>query len=222
MKKFLTAFEKPVRIKGYALFMYFLIDDVSSIHKVDQWHDDINKGGILTSRMERKGVYKIEVANVLSGEDTTFRFYLADFSDPENVLTEKILITEKPPRTGVYLRWENDLAGYDYWLFSGNEIDVINARTNDRFHPYKDEIEDETDNFEILRKEFNESIRLFTSFEKCNKEGFKQLARSRKVDMFHKDKWWKVDVSMRDFTISKHQPYGKCSIDVILPKKYVK
>lgn len=211
---------EPCLFTGYPYYVYVLIDDVQGADSIKL----VTAEGTTTlpiTFFTRKGVYELPVP------DTTekifdIKIYAGYSGESDQQIIETIDCISKSKCDGIYMRWENDLAGYDYWLFSGNERDRIRSGTRESFEPFIEDIENETGNFEILKKRFEKTIRVFTSFPKNNAEGFNQLARSRFVEMWHDDKWWKVDVDINSLSVSKFQPYGKCSLDITIPNTYLK
>lgn len=218
MKNFLTAFENPVMFYGYPFRLYVLIDDVQPADDL-QLIADHHTTTYQTSQFEKKGVYELELPDA----DSSFDVHFAGTQAGSSVQLTKTLTCFVQKRCdGIMLRWENEYAGYDYWLFGGNIRDRIRSGTQERFEPFQDDIENETANFELLKKRFEKTQRVFSDFPKSNTEGFYQLSRSRYVEMLYNDTWWKVDVDIHNISMSHFQPYGKCSLDIILPKTYVK
>lgn len=218
MKKFLTAYKNPVLFAGYPFHLYVLVDNISdadNVRLVCTHHTTTYTG----SQFQNKGIYQLPVQDT----SNSFEAYVDAIKDSTTtVLTETLKCLTREKCDGIYLRWENDLGGYDYWLFAGNERDRINSGTRDQFQPFIEDIENKTGNFEIIKKRYDKTIRIFTDFPRNNVEGFEQLSRSRFVEMYYADQWWKVDIDIHTLSISKFQPYGKCAVDIILPQIYVK
>jgi len=123
---------------------------------------------------------------------------------------------------GVYLRWENDDSGMDQWYFDGNTAELPEQTGQEFFDKYLDELVDETQTFEVLDVGYTENKRCKTMFHKDNVEGFKQLLRSKNIEMYKDSLWFKVAVVPEMFVLERFSPYGKLDIQVILPKTYVK
>ena len=123
---------------------------------------------------------------------------------------------------GVYLRWENDYGGMDQWYFDGNNASLPEQTNQEFFDKYLDELVDETQNFEVMDIEYTENLRCKTMFHKDNAEGFKQLLRSKNIEMYKNGDFYTVGVIAEAYTEERLKPYCKLDIQVILPKTYVK
>jgi hypothetical protein len=138
-------------------------------------------------------------------------------------LSELLTIDIQTPCSGgVYLRWENDYGGMDSWYFDGNNSAAIEQSNQEYFHNYVEELADVTKNFETLSLDYGENIRCKTMFDKANAEGFKQLLRSKNIQMYSGGDWYTVAVMAESFILERNKPTGKLDIQVILPKTYVK
>lgn len=123
---------------------------------------------------------------------------------------------------GVFLRWENDMGGMDQWMFDGNTSTDVQISAQEYFEKYVEELVNETTNFELISLEYSEVLKAKTMFDKANAEGFKQLLRSKNVQMLVGATWWTVGVMVDLFILERHKSYGKLNIQVVLPKTYVK
>jgi len=123
---------------------------------------------------------------------------------------------------GVFLRWENDMGGMDQWMFDGNTSTDVQISAQEYFEKYVEELVNETTNFELISLEYSEVLKAKTMFDKVNAEGFKQLLRSKNIQMFVGATWWTVGVVLESFILERHKSYGKLNIQVVLPKTYVK
>lgn len=145
---------------------------------------------------------------------------------PTTYLTEFITVdVQDVCGDGVYLRWVNDYGGVDTWYFSGNKAELPAVENTQYSQKWIDDLLTETENFEVLSKEYKENIRVFTTFRKGNSEGFKQMIRSRQIEMladFDNDTWVRVDVTVESFTVEKQGAYGKIAIQIVLPETYLK
>lgn len=121
---------------------------------------------------------------------------------------------------GIFLRWQNDYGGQDQWYFSGNYAELVQQSNVEYFEPYNDELADLTVNIETVNIDWTETKRVYTFFDKENKEGFKQLLRSKNVQMYDSGEWVNVGVQLESILIEKLKPVGKLQIQVILPKVY--
>ena len=137
------------------------------------------------------------------------------------IITEILPIDVIDACSGVYLRWINDLGGIDQWLFTGNETQLIEKSDVVYFEPYIDELADQTENFKALSFDYNETLKIYTTFDKANAEGFKQLVRSRSIQMLLNDEWYSVGVALDNFNVQKTNPYGKITLQIVTPKKYL-
>lgn len=126
---------------------------------------------------------------------------------------------------GIYLRWVNDYGGIDSWYFSGNIAELPQVENTQYSQKWIDDLLPETENFEVLSKQYKENIRVFTTFKKENSEGFKQLIRSRQIEMLTdlaNDTWVRVDVAVESFTVEQQGAYGKIAIQIVPPEIYTK
>ena len=123
---------------------------------------------------------------------------------------------------GVFLRWENDYGGVDQWYFKGNVAEKPTVGNVAYFEKYIDDLLDTTSNFEIINKTYSERISVSTTFDKANSEGFKQLIRSKQIEMYVLGVWYQIDVKATSFNVEAFAPFGKISLDLIPPKKYIK
>ena len=140
-----------------------------------------------------------------------------------NIISEILTIEIRDVCSGgVYLRWENDLGGMDQWYFDGNNLSLPEQVSQEYYDKYVDELADVTQNFEVLDIEYAENISCKTMFHKDNAEGFKQLLRSKNIEMYSGGDFYKVAVLPESFTLERNKPYGKMDIQIILPKTYVK
>ncbi len=174
--------------------------------------------GIIEFPQTKQGIHYFPISLEDVGSKTVFVIETVN----DEKLTEEKVITVKDNCGGVYLKWQNDLGGEDYYLFEGNQVENFTSRTEEKFDYYKDEILNETDNFEILRKRFEEGLTVFATFDKDNAESFKQLARSHVVEMFMDGNFWRVDVNVLSYNVSQRGAYGKISLRIVLPNKYLK
>lgn len=123
---------------------------------------------------------------------------------------------------GIYLRWINDYGGIDQYYFTGNIAELPQVDNVNYFEKYIDDLLNETGNFEVISKDFKENIRCFAKFDKENSEGFKQLIRSRSIEMYVLGEWVKIDVALESFVVERYGSFGKIAIQIILPKIYVR
>lgn len=138
-------------------------------------------------------------------------------------LTEVLpFLVEDTCSDGVYIRWENDYAAIDQWYFRGNVANIINAASGESFEKYVETLLGTTDNFDILSKQYSEGYKCYATFDKVNTEGFKQLVRSKNVEVYLNSVWIKVDIALESFVVEKNGAFGKIAIRVILPITYVK
>lgn len=139
------------------------------------------------------------------------------------VLTEVLNIAVSDTcQSGVFLRWQNDYGGVDQWLFNGNMSEKVSISDVEYFEKNIDDLVDERSNFEVIRKTFAEGKTVYTTFDKTNTEGFKQLLRSRFIQMYIAGEWYQVDVNLVSMNVEEFMPFGKLTIDIVLPKIYVK
>jgi len=139
------------------------------------------------------------------------------------IVTEQLTIkTKKACEPVVYLRWENDYGGLDYYAFTGNIIDMPQVTNQIYFDKQVDELLNETSNFETVSKIYDESLRCHGSFEKENAEGMKQLIRSRQIQMYHSGDWLQVDVQLISFQVERNKLLGRIALKVIINRKYIK
>lgn len=114
------------------------------------------------------------------------------------------------------------MGGMDQWMFDGNTSTDVQISAQEYFEKYVEELVDETSNFELLSLDYSEVLKAKTMFPKENEEGFKQLLRSKNVQMLVGSTWWTVGVALESLQIERNKSYGKLNIQVILPKTYVK
>jgi|GEM_PF-4990782 len=200
MKYLLTYMEKPCLFTGYPYYVYGLID-VFGVFKLVTC-----QGTTYLNSQFWRGVYQMRVP------DTSLSFFEMTLkTNDDEPLTKTYQCISVQACKGVYLRWENDLGGYDYYLFSGNTRENFNSGTESTFIPYLDDIKEKTSNIEVLKKNYKGVKRCFATFSKENQEAFKQLARSRYVDMYVNTEWIKVDVEVNSFQVSERSTMGKNS-----------
>lgn len=141
----------------------------------------------------------------------------------DTFLTENILVDiEDPCPNGVFLRWINDMGGVDSWYFTGNIAQLPQVDNTNYFLNFIDDLLNETSNFEIISKEYKENLRVYAIFKKENAEGFKQLIRSKSIEMLVGSTYFNVDVVLESFTVERHSNMGKIAIQIVLPQKNLK
>jgi hypothetical protein len=139
------------------------------------------------------------------------------------IVTEQLKIkTQKACEPVVFLRWENDYGGVDYYAFKGNIVDIPQVTNQIYFDKQIDQLLNETSNFETVSKQYDESLRCSGSFEKENAEGMKQLIRSKQIEMYHNSKWLQVDVQLISFQVERNKLLGRIALKVIINRKYIK
>jgi hypothetical protein len=140
------------------------------------------------------------------------------------IVTEKkkIKVNNSASCNAVYLRWENDLGGVDSYLFNGNTTEQMKVSGQVYFDKLIDDLLSVTSNFEIVSKEFDRSLKCNATFDRENLEAFRQLARSRKIELWHADKWWTVDVVVESLQVERFKLLGKISLRIIFNRTYVK
>ncbi len=85
-----------------------------------------------------------------------------------------------------YLKWQNPLGQYDYWLFNKNKI-ISDAISNERlFERYIDQnIEFNPTRDEVIGKDVQEEIVLgYTGLTRQQAEGMRYILRSNKVTRY--------------------------------------
>ncbi len=122
---------------------------------------------------------------------------------------------------GIYLRWRNDYGGHDHWLFTGNIRDFPRISNEAVFSKTIDDLAGARSNFEVIRKEFEDGLSIFTTFEKKNAEGFKQLIRSKEVQMWDGLDFYTVRVTQPAMVVEKDKPYGRLSLRLLFNEVYV-
>jgi len=139
------------------------------------------------------------------------------------VLTEVLPFTvDESCGDGIFLRWENDSGAVDQWYFKGNIAENPEIGDAIYFEKYVDDLLNTTSNFEVTQKSYAESITAYAEFDKDNAEGFKQLMRSRQIEMYVLGVFYQIDIRVVNFNVKKYNPFGKITIEIILPKKYIK
>lgn len=137
------------------------------------------------------------------------------------ILTEiKTIKVQCSSVEGVYLRWKNDLGGIDQWYFQGNISQDFATEDTVSYEVFIDNLLNQTKNIEVINKEQSCVYRINTRFDKDNAEGFRQLFRSKMVEMYVVDTWYRVDVEKETFDVQKQQPYGRLTAIVKLPLIY--
>ena len=139
------------------------------------------------------------------------------------ILTEKkTIVYQDCVKDGIFLRWENDYGAIDQWLFEGNIKKDATIKELIIAEKFIDELSGVTANFEVIKKEYEAGISIFTSFEKCNLEGFLQLLRSKNIEMLIGTDYYKIDVQKKSLIWEKDKPFGKIELNIIPPKTYIK
>lgn len=138
------------------------------------------------------------------------------------ILTEiKEITTKCSGIGGIYLRWVNERGGIDQWYFQGNYISDLNEKSITSYEIFIDDLLNQTKNFEVIDKLYTAAIRINTTFDKDNAEGFRQFFSSKMVEMFYGLGVWKrVIVSKETFDVQKMKPLGKLTALVLLPILY--
>ncbi len=139
------------------------------------------------------------------------------------ILTEILNIkTECVNSQPVYLRWVNDLGGVDQWLFQGNSSTEATVTNTVSYEKFIDNLLGVKSNFKIINKDYTQSLKVNTTFEKENAEGFMQLMRSKEIQMLVGSDWYDVDFIKEIFDVQANKPYGRISGYVRQPIKYLK
>jgi len=122
--------------------------------------------------------------------------------------------------TGVYLRWKNEVGFIDQWLFQGNIIQDSSITDTVQYQKFIDDLTDVTENFKVISKTRSDGLRVFTTFEKDNAEGFRQMFSSTHVQMYVDGTFYRVDVVKESFEVQKDKNLGRLSLQVVLPLIY--
>ena len=218
-KQFLTAMQKPIKFRGYPFSLFALFDNISNADKYT-FNNDTQVISFVSLDTNVKGIYEFEIG------ETNKQFIncklQAEVSTAWIDLTFTKQIETKAKCGGVYLKWLNDLGGYDYWLFDGNIKENISASTSEDFEPFIEDTRTARANRKVIKKDFAERQTIYSNFDKANTEAFKQLTRSNEVYIWLNNKWWLVDVSLNNMSVSRYSPIGKISLIVELPKIYLR
>ena len=139
------------------------------------------------------------------------------------IITEvKKVKIERACEPYVYLRWENDYGGTDYYCFKGNIVDMPSVSKQVYFDKQIDDLLNVTSNFEIVSKQYDEAIRCAGTFSKVNTEGMKQLLRSKNIEMCHDGDWLTVDIVPEQFQSERNKLLGRIRFKLILNRTYIK
>ena len=122
--------------------------------------------------------------------------------------------------TGVYLRWVNEVGFIDQWLFQGNIIQDSSITDTVKFQKFIDDLTGVTENFKVINKTRSDGLQVFTTFDKDNAEGFRQLFSSTHVEMYVDGTFYRVDVVKESFEVQKHKTLGRVALQVVLPLIY--
>lgn len=137
-------------------------------------------------------------------------------------LTEVLKVTvENCDKPGIYLRWKNDFGGIDSWLFQGNIIQDVSISDVVGYKQYIDNLLGITKNFEIINKQTDTGIHIYTTFEKENALGFIHLLKSKMIEMWvGGTTWYRVDVIKEMYDVQQHKTMGRIGLFVTLPNVY--
>jgi hypothetical protein len=138
-------------------------------------------------------------------------------------LTEKLKVKVTTECVeGVYLKWQNDKGGHDYWLFTGNIKHQPSISREQTVIKNIDDLNGVTSNFEVIRKEFADGFTIYTIFDKKNVDGFKQLIRSKEVQMWDGVDFYTVRVASPSMIVEKDKPYGRLTLRILFNEVYTK
>ena len=188
------------------------------------YDNDLNNVGIFGEEVtyplttEKRGIYYFPISSTTIGTKQVFA--LETETEVQITETKEIIISKNCG--GIYLKWENDFGGEDFYLFQGTEIQTFRASTEETYQAFLESIENETSNFQVLKKRYDEGIQAFARFDKVNAESFKQLARSKNVNLWLEGEWWQVDIEVSSYEVTSKSNLGKIAIRIILSKTYMK
>lgn len=134
-------------------------------------------------------------------------------------LNNNIIIIDKKKECGLYLKWLNDLGGWDYHMFtnfenstSSDDLEIIN---NDF-----ENVETSENNFVTIGKEVKENIKVFASVEKHEFAKLTGILHALKVFVYiEKTKWVQVNVKGKVKTNSR-QAKANLSFTLQMPNIY--
>lgn len=125
----------------------------------------------------------------------------------------------------VYLRWFNQLGGYNYWLFSGNNFSKSEIAESEFFEQTIEDIETATGTAEYLSRNNQNSIILGAdNLSQNDKQLVTSLIYSRKVEMYNStlNTWTDVLVKAGSFDVLEaRETRSDIQVEIMLPKTYL-
>jgi len=163
----------------------------------------------------------------------------ADYVDPgyvngintdtltEFTLTEelKVNINQECVIYPTYLRWLNELGGYNYWLFSGNNQSMIDIQDSNVFNRTIEDIEFATGSIQYLKRNIQKSIVVgANNLNKNDKQLVLSSAYSRMVQMYNPstELWIDILIKANSFDVGEaKETRSDIELEIMLPKTYL-
>lgn len=130
---------------------------------------------------------------------------------------------ENAPRNAFWVRWINDIGGWEYWMFSchvyrGKEVSDIKQAD-----VYYERNEEAAGNL-TYSKEANETTAVSSGqVDLATLEILSDLPKSPKIQWYDKaaEKWMRIEVDDTEITYGLHQPTGEIEFTFIMPKPQI-
>lgn len=130
---------------------------------------------------------------------------------------------ENAPRNAFWVRWINDMGGWEYWMFSchvyrGKEVSDIKQAD-----VYYERNEEAAGNL-TYSKEANETTAVSSGqVDLATLEILSNLPKSPRIEWYDKavEKWMRIEVDDTEITYGLHQPTGEIEFTFIMPKPQI-
>ena len=124
------------------------------------------------------------------------------------------------PETGFYVRWINQLGGWDAWMFGCRQYFTKSLTGTQTYNPYFVDVETITGNVQVYQKTGKEQVKVSSGMVTKNQyDTISALIYSPRIEWFNKETntWITIIVDKGDNEIGGHKPSGECRFTFDLP-----
>lgn len=94
------------------------------------------------------------------------------------------ILSEEACQQPIYIRWENLIGGWDYWLFQWSQDSKLNTTNGQQFKQNVTDLSTATEVFQYYKKEGRDIITLFAENINSNElETIRKISLSPKVEL---------------------------------------
>ncbi len=245
---FLTHFDKIIKYEGYEYALCFLgnnmKDDEPTYLNVDGIFEDMDDDiPVNLSRLEDDQIECPHFTLALNGtawvdlSNSPNDYYLRNNDGqiicdnygipitiqeiPDGYQRKAIAIEMRPaPETGFYVRWINQLGGWDAWMFGCRQYFTKSLTGTQTYNPYFVDVETITGNVQVYQKTGKEQVKVSSGMVTKNQyDTISALIYSPRIEWFNKETntWITIIVDKGDNEIGGHKPSGECRFTFDLP-----